>query len=229
MHGRGHLYWRDFERPYLVALFARLGQGHPGRFLDFACGTGRVLELAVPHFSESVGIDVSEAMLGEARRRVPSARFVLADVMVDPPDVGSFSVISLFRFVLSAEHHLREGVLRWLRTVVEPDGVLVLNNHLNGHSLTGLRHRIDHAVHGRRGGSPTDESMASLLRHCGFDVVESYGFGVLPPWRDRPRVPSDALLRVERVLGSSATLQRYAKDRIYVAQPSQPISAKNVR
>jgi SAM-dependent methyltransferase len=210
-------------------LFARLAVAHPGRYLDFACGTGRILEVGAPHFGEVVGIDVSDTMLAEAARRVPSARLVRADVMADPPDVGQFSVISLFRFILSAQHHLREGVLGWLRSVIEPDGVLVLNNHLNHHSLTGMRHRIRHAVRREPGRSPTDRSMASLLDHNGFEIVESYGFGVVPPWRERPRVPSTALLRLERLLSSREVLQRVAKDRIYVCQPSQPSEAKKAR
>jgi ubiquinone/menaquinone biosynthesis C-methylase UbiE len=219
--GHGHLYWNHFERPYLEKLFARLGREHPGRYLDFACGTGRIMELAHEHFSETVGIDVSDVMLAEARRRVPSAELLEVDVMSNPPDVGSFQVISLFRFILSAEDHLREGVLRWLRTVIVPDGVLVVNNHLNRWSITGWQHRLRNVIAGRPGGPPTEEYMQKLFRRCGFEIVEAYGFGVIPPWRNTPRAPSAQLLRVERLLGSSKTLQAYAKDRIYLCRPTQ--------
>jgi SAM-dependent methyltransferase len=217
--GHGHLYWNHFERPYLEKLFARLGRECPGRYLDFACGTGRITELAFPHFAETVGIDVSEAMLAEARRRIPRARLIQVDVMTDPPDVGIFQVISLFRFILSAEHHLREGVLNWLRTVIAADGVLVVNNHLNHWSFTGLRHRLRNVVRGQRGGPPTERHMETLLRRCGFEIVEAYGFAIIPPWRDTPRFPSMTLLRLERLLESSKLLQAHAKDRIYLCRP----------
>lgn len=217
--GHGHLYWMHFERPYLEQLFRRLGREHPGRYLDMACGTGRILELGAPHFAETVGIDVADSMLGEAHRRVPSARLLNIDVMTDPPEIGTFQVISLFRFILSAEHHLREGVLRWLRTAIAPDGVLVVNNHLNRRSITGLRHRLRNVFRGRPGGSPTDRNMASLLHRCGFRIVESYGFAIIPPWRDVPAFPSTPLLKLEQLLGQSTTLQRFAKDRIYVCRP----------
>jgi SAM-dependent methyltransferase len=219
--GRGQLYWNNFERPYLEKLFARLGREHPGRYLDFACGTGRIMELASPHFTETVGIDVSEAMLAEARRRIPTARLLQVDVMTDPPVLGKFQVISLFRFILSAEDHLREGVLHWLRTAIAPDGVLVVNNHLNHWSMTGLRHRLRNVVHGRPGGPPTEQHMERLFRRCGFEIVEAYGFGIIPPWRDRPRFPSALLLRLERILGASQWLQTHAKDRIYLCRPSR--------
>jgi SAM-dependent methyltransferase len=221
VHGRGHLYWNHFEKPYLEKLFARLGREYPGRYLDFACGTGRIMELASPHFAETVGIDVSEAMLAEARRRIPSAHLIQVDVMTNPPDVGLFQVISLFRFILSAEDHLREGVLNWLRTVIAPDGVLVVNNHLNHWSFTGIRHRLRNVVHGRPGGPPTERHMETLLRRCGFEIVEAYGFGIIPPWRPRRWSPSAALLRLERILGASERLQAHAKDRIYLCRPSR--------
>lgn len=223
--GHGHLYWNHFERPYLEKLFARLGRECPGRYLDFACGTGRITELAAPHFAETVGIDVSESMLAEAKRRLPTARLIQVDVMTDPPDVGTFQVISLFRFILSAEDHLREGVLNWLRTVIAPDGVLVVNNHLNHWSITGLRHRLRNVVRGRRGGPPTERHIETLLRRCGFEIVEAYGFAIIPPWRDTQRFPSTPLLRLERLLGASKRLQVYAKDRIYVCRPIEAEAA----
>jgi SAM-dependent methyltransferase len=225
IHGHGHLYWNYFERPYLEKLFARLGRECPGRYLDFACGTGRIMELACPHFVETVGIDVSEAMLAEARRRIPTAQLIQVDVMTDPPDVGTFQVISLFRFILSAEDHLREGVLTWLRTVIAPDGVLVVNNHLNHWSITGLRHRLRNVVRLRRGGPPTERHIETLLRRCGFEIVEAYGFAIIPPWRDTPLFPSAPLLRLERLLGASKRLQTYAKDRIYLCRPIEAEAA----
>jgi SAM-dependent methyltransferase len=217
--GRGTLYWTHFEKPYLETLFARLGRERPGRYLDFACGTGRILELALPHFPESLGIDVSPVMLQAARRKLPAARLIQADVTLDPPDVGSFAVISLFRFVLGAEDPLREAVLRWLRRVITPDGVLVLNNHLNRWSLTGLAHWMPNVIHARPGGPPTDASMEALLRRCGFRIGERYGFAMIPPWRPGRFIPSGGLLRLERWLGRSRALQAYGKDRIYLCRP----------
>jgi SAM-dependent methyltransferase len=218
-HGKGQLYWQNFEKPYLEKLFARLGQECPGRYLDFACGTGRILQLGFPHFAESVAIDVSDVMLAEARRRVPGARFIKADVMINPPLIGTFNVISLFRFTLSAEHYLREGVLLWLRSVIARDGILVLNNHLNRWSPLGVIHKLDNIRHGRPGSPPSDRDMERLLQQCRFKVFERYGFGVIPPWRDRRPFPSTPLLYLERLLGKSKMLQNYAKDRIYLCHP----------
>ncbi|CAN5675041.1 class I SAM-dependent methyltransferase [soil metagenome] len=53
---------------------------HPGHHVfDIGCGTGALLEHAVSVGAAAVGVDISEAMVDAARRRVPSATVVLAD------------------------------------------------------------------------------------------------------------------------------------------------------
>jgi ubiquinone/menaquinone biosynthesis C-methylase UbiE len=86
--GRGR--WRALERPgweeELSALQAVLTRLAPAGTLDVACGTGyltRWLPGAV------VGLDQSERMLREARRRSPGSRFVRGDGLALPfPDDG---------------------------------------------------------------------------------------------------------------------------------------------
>ena len=67
-----------------VASLLRRGRrlGHPVErrsALDFGCGVGRLTQALAPHFEECVGVDISEAMLSEARRLSGGAkvRFVL--------------------------------------------------------------------------------------------------------------------------------------------------------
>jgi len=70
-----------------VASLLRRGRrlGHPVErrsALDFGCGVGRLTQALAPHFEECVGVDISEAMLSEARRLsagAPGVRFVLND------------------------------------------------------------------------------------------------------------------------------------------------------
>ncbi|HEY3306287.1 MAG TPA: class I SAM-dependent methyltransferase [Candidatus Binatia bacterium] len=218
--GRGYLYWQHFEKPYLEKLFARLGKEIPGRYLDFACGTGRVLQLATPFFSESVGIDVSEGMLAVAQRNAPTARLIRADPTVAPPEVGTFAVISLFRFLLNAEDPLRKSVLSWLRSVIAPEGVLVVNNHLNRYSISGAFCRLRNLA--RRGhGDPvlSDVQVESLLRDCGFRIFERYGFGLIPPSRHHGVFPGTFLLFLEKRLQRIEAARKYTQDRIYLCRP----------
>ena len=51
-----------YEEEYLRDMIPRLTRGG-GRYLDFACGTGRITAIVAPLVGESVGVDVSESML----------------------------------------------------------------------------------------------------------------------------------------------------------------------
>jgi SAM-dependent methyltransferase len=214
-------YWENFERPYLEATFRELRAAHPdARYLDFACGTGRILQVAAPYFRSALGIDVSEGMLSQARAKVPTARLERADVLTEPVDVGMFDVITVFRFILRAGPALREGALRWLRSVISDDGTLIVNNHRNARSQRGIAYRIETTIrpNGFEDELLSDHQVARLLDRCGFRIVASYGFGGVPSWRGRLVLPPATLLPVERWWTEHRT-ERYSKNRIYVCRP----------
>lgn len=218
--GRGYFYWQYFEKPYLETLFARLAKESPGRYLDFACGTGRILQLAAPYFTESIGVDVSGTMLAVAGQRVPRARLIRADITIAPPEVGSFSVITLFRFLLNAEDGLRKSVLRWLRAIIAPKGVLVVNNHLNRSSISGISRQLRNFA-SRRHRYPvlSDGEVENLLRDCGFEIFDCYGFGFLPPTQYHRVLPLSLLACLERRMQRIKSLRTYSQDRIYLCHP----------
>lgn len=211
-------YWDHFERPYLEAQFARVRQANPGgRYLDFACGTGRILGVGAAFFETPVGIDVSAEMTVVARAKVPNAQIIEADVLTDSIDFGQFDIATLFRFLLRAGS-LREDVLGWLRTVVRDGGTLIVNNHRNAHSLRGLIYRIGHRLHpdGFEHELLTDHEVEAMLRRHGFEVTEGFGFGFVPSFRGRLLLPPRWLLTIERRLTRSGRLTRFAKNRVYI-------------
>jgi demethylmenaquinone methyltransferase / 2-methoxy-6-polyprenyl-1,4-benzoquinol methylase len=98
--------WRRF-------LVSRIAAGPGDTVLDVATGTGAVaIELARRRGCEVVGLDQSETMLAEARRRVPTGvRLVAGDADDLPFPVASFAALTftyLLRYVDDPGATLRE-------------------------------------------------------------------------------------------------------------------------
>ncbi|HEV2272113.1 MAG TPA: trans-aconitate 2-methyltransferase [Steroidobacteraceae bacterium] len=69
-------------------LLARVRSGEVRRIVDVGCGPGNSTELLAGRYPEAdiLGVDNSPAMLEEARRRLPTARFEFANAAVWVPD-----------------------------------------------------------------------------------------------------------------------------------------------
>ena len=121
----GHGRWRGVERPgwddELDALEAVLTRLPSARTLDVACGTGyltRWLPGAV------VGLDQSERMLREARRRSPDSRFVQGDGLALPFPDDSFERVFTGHFYGHLQPDERERFLVGARRVA-PELVVI--------------------------------------------------------------------------------------------------------
>jgi ubiquinone/menaquinone biosynthesis C-methylase UbiE len=82
------------------------------RLLDVVCGPGYVSEAAEARGAEPVGVDVAEAMIELARRRLPDLEFVVGDAQRLPLADRSFDVVTMNFGIL----HLAEPT----RAIAEP-------------------------------------------------------------------------------------------------------------
>lgn len=179
-------------------LLDRIVQEHVPRrqsYLDFACGTGRVLSHVERSFATSVGLDISATMLGVARERVRAARLVEGDATRDPGVLAGrrFDFISAFRFFLNAQPSLRDGVMAFLAAALrDDDSRLLFNVHGNRFSTRAVVAAKAKLAREQFSSMSVRESVELAARH-GLEVVEWYGIGsydkallrVLPPgaWR----------------------------------------------
>ncbi len=162
-------------------IFNRAWRGRP-LALDFACGTGRVVEFLAGRFPMVVGVDISESMLAEAAARRRGALLVRGDVTVgDFISSRDIQVMTSMRFFLNAQEELRRSVLAWMREHLSEDGILVCNFHLNPWSLHGLYYRAEAALAGRPGPRVMSLRRARrLLEQSGFEVVSVHRYGLMP-------------------------------------------------
>src|SRR5262245_37552937 len=92
-----------WEAQYVVEIISRCFPDRVPRYLDFACGTGRLTAVVAPMAMDVVGIDVSRSMLKAAASKLPSARFVCGDITTEDLHLGSFDLVTTFRFFGNAE------------------------------------------------------------------------------------------------------------------------------
>ena len=135
-------YMSAWERKHLPNLLRRFYPAGPQRYLDFACGTGRITEQVAPLAKQSTGVDISPTMIEEARKKCPQTRFQLADLTYQDPHLGDFDLITSFRFFGNAQDELREGVLKALSRRLVAGGHLVINSHRNPRALYALFNRL---------------------------------------------------------------------------------------
>jgi SAM-dependent methyltransferase len=134
-------YMATWEAHWLRYFIRRHYPQGVARYLDFACGTGRITKIIAPYARESIGVDVSPSMLDVARAKCPSTTFVQADLTRERHDIGRFDLITSFRFFGNAQNELRSAALEVIATLLRPGGRLLLNNHRNPLSIAELLYR----------------------------------------------------------------------------------------
>ena len=109
----------SLQKEYLTRLAASLRQDRGSlRYLDFACGTGRVLEALQPFGTAVDAVDIAEAMAERARRRVPSARVAVGDVLEMPEIIGLCTRVAVMREgrivgILEGEEISEQEIMRY--------------------------------------------------------------------------------------------------------------------
>lgn len=165
--------WR-LERKILDRILREFFSEKPSDYLDFACGTGRILQHISPYVNSSTGVDVSESMLEVAHANNPNATLIKGDITQDDILKGrKFDLITAFRFFPNAESSLRSEIILCLREHLKSNGILVFNNHKNTriwHEL-GLRNK---------NGLMSRKEVQQLLDEADMKVVKEYPLAILP-------------------------------------------------
>jgi ubiquinone/menaquinone biosynthesis C-methylase UbiE len=118
------------EATWIVRECVRAGGATPRRLLDVACGTGRHADAFGAAGIAVVGLDRSQDMLAIARRRLPGARLVRADMTTLSSVVREASVdaaVCLFDSLGYADSPCRvAATLSGMARAVRPGGITVV-------------------------------------------------------------------------------------------------------
>jgi SAM-dependent methyltransferase len=111
-------------RPLYERVLDRLDLRPGRRLLDAGCGAGLFAELAAQTGADVTGLDAAPGLVDYARRRRPSARYLVEDLEHMPFADGHFDVVTAFNSVLYAADPRR--ALAEIRRVTAPSGRAVL-------------------------------------------------------------------------------------------------------
>jgi SAM-dependent methyltransferase len=215
--------WDEFmaerERGILTSILPKLFPSGIPRYLDFACGTGRITGLLETHVRESYGVDISREMMEQARRKCSRTTFLLGDVTkgedlgVEPVDL-----VTAFRFFGNAQDELRRAAFHAIQRLLKPGGTLILNNHQNHWSLRNLLRVVK--CRGQYASLSTLK-LKRLLQEAGFRIDRTYGIGWWYPGSrllDRVAVMDSRMVRLLDPLCRVRPLALFCPDLVIVAR-----------
>jgi SAM-dependent methyltransferase len=93
----------------------------PEAVVDLACGTGRLLDFAM------TGVDLSPAMLAQAREKCPDRRLVQADAAHTGLPSASFEAATCFHLLMHLDAPACTAVFREAARLVQPGGSLIFD------------------------------------------------------------------------------------------------------
>lgn len=169
-------------------------------YLDFACGTGRILTYLEDRTEHSVGVDISSSMLAKARGKTRRSELLEADLTVKDDLLGNmFDCITAFRFFLNAQDDMRHDALRILSAKLKDEhSIFIFNIHGNILSHRFLT-KLWYLLRGRMLNAMSYWEVRKLAAQHGLRIVRYYGFGIIPKFFYRV-LRSSMLLPLDRFL-----------------------------
>jgi SAM-dependent methyltransferase len=190
------------------------------RYLDFACGTGRIVAAIENLADESYGIDINQSMLDRAANKTKNTILIKGDVTKDEKIIdGYFDLITTFRFVLNAQPELRDSALKILSgRMSDNNSWLIFNMHTNKYSYAFVSYLRYMAF-----GQPKDKDRKRYLskkdclriaKNADLDVIKIKGLGFLSGKLSRI-LPLPMVLFIEKSMSALPWWNLFGTDLIF--------------
>ncbi len=152
-----HFWFRGRRRLLATLLDRFVAGGGEGEAVELGCGSGGLLPELAARFAGVVGVDAYGASLAAARRAVPGAELIQADLGRLPLETGRFRLAAVLDVL---EHVAPAPLLSAAARIVEPGGWLLVTvpaspalwseldeaaGHRCRYTLAGLRREIESA------------------------------------------------------------------------------------
>jgi len=217
-----------WEQEILTDVFNRHSKNDT-KILDFACGTGRILQFLDSKSKHVTGVDLSSEMLKVARNVLPEMEIIQADITKNNvlKNHPKFDVITAFRFFMNAQESLRKEVFQALFPLLKDDGIFIFNNHTNTLSLSFLFRKVILSTKNLfrspenrfyNINSLSNRSMEKLINQAGFEVLETYHRGVLPLPNEKTSFDVRKIEKIERWFSSKSFFRLFSVNVMYICK-----------
>jgi ubiquinone/menaquinone biosynthesis C-methylase UbiE len=146
--------------------------------LDVGCGVGNFHPLLADGVGRIVGIDVSPECIAVARERQPAVEYAVYDGTHVPYPNAAFDAV----YASNVMHHVpvaqRPALVREMRRVLKPGGVIVIFEHNPFNPLT--RYVVGRCEFDKDAVLLRRQESETLLREAGFSAVASRFILTLP-------------------------------------------------
>ena len=176
-HKLSSYYATTHANPLFVAMFKIFRQRiHGRRVIDLGCGTGRDAILFLQNGFDYLGIDVSSAMLREARKRVKGGNFRRMDLYHLNFPANSFDGFWASASLLHITQRRIRKVLRSIRQLLKPGGVGFISLKAKTTISEGVIHQDLCGGVDRFFAFYTKAEFGALLREAGYRILETRSF-----------------------------------------------------
>lgn len=181
------------HKPVERALLDAFAANTAGQICDLGCGPGQAAAYLHARGAEVVGVDLSEAMIEQARRLHPEIRFLRADMRALPFADGSLAgIVALYSLIHLAPAEIPATLLE-LRRVLRPGGALLVGFHVGDET----RH-LDEWW-----GEPVTLDFHFFTIHAMRDWLTEAGFALLDLTQRKPYPDIEAQTRRAYLLASA--------------------------
>lgn len=225
IYGKGSyddLLWQ-WEKEILASEVELLRELHDSvAYLDFGCGTGRILAFLEDSVDGSTGVDISETMIGRARGKIHKSELLVADITRNDRLAGrAFDLITAFRIFLNAQPELRHAILNVLTPKLrDSESPLIFNVHGNLWSYRFFT-KLWYRARGRNLNTFSYSQVKKLLRQHDLEIVRWYGFGVIPKMFYR-LFSAPTMYKIDCVLAHIPLLKFISYNLIFVCKRKSP-------
>jgi SAM-dependent methyltransferase len=215
----------EIEKDQLAKLVDEFRRTHNRiDYLDFAAGTGRVIEFMQHRVDSATGIEISPAMAKVAQDKLDTASMICADITaLGTPVESTYDIITAFRFVLNAEPELRLAAMKALAARLKDDtSWLIFNNHGNlwSHKLAMFPfHALRNFGSGHRteGNYMTNCEARKIAEEAGLIIERIIGCGILSA-KIAGLLPLRHAVALEYKLARSEMISRIGVNQLYIAR-----------